>query len=53
MVEMITVKALLFLYAITFLPSLPSICQSTIVLVAGMDYCMVIATNTLINIMTN
>jgi hypothetical protein len=53
MVEMTTVRTFSFLVTIKFHASLPGICQSTIVLVAGMDYCMVIATNTVVNIMAN
>lgn len=52
-VEMTEMRAFSSLATITFLPTPPGICQSTIVLVATMGYCMVIATNTHVNRMAN
>ena len=52
-VEMTAVRASSSLAPITCLPSLPGICQSTIVLVASMSYCTVIAFNTHMNRMAN
>jgi endonuclease III len=52
-VEMTAVRASSSLATITCLPSLPGICQSTIVLVASMSYCTVIAFNTHMNRMAN
>jgi hypothetical protein len=52
-VEMTAVRAFSSLATITCLPSLPGICQSTIVLVAFMGYCTVIASNTHVNRMAN